>query len=262
MHSSKQSLTEKTEPKENWVKMWSSMSNSLSTKDVYYALDEIKFGYACDLVKPHYQSALEVGCGSARVSCFFAKRGFQCACLDYTEEALRVARENFRFIQASGTFIQGEADRIPFPDGHFDVVFSTGLLEHFEHPELIVAEMVRVLRPGGLLWSDIMPKKFSLLRAFEPLHFYKLRGIIPLFELPYTRKEIFEWLVSAGLQEVQVFPAGVYPPLWVPFLPHFRWYMNLHSSFVGRLKWLWPMLDRTRMADWLGCYYFASGVKP
>src|SRR5260370_868125 len=129
MHSPKQSLLEKTEPKENWAKMWSSMSNSLNAKDVYYTLDEIKFGYACDLVKPHYQSALEVGCGSARVSCFFARRGFQCACLDYTEEALRVARENFRFIQASGTFIQGEADRIPFPDGHFDVVFSTGLLE-------------------------------------------------------------------------------------------------------------------------------------
>lgn len=261
MHSLNGTSIEKTEPKENWEKMWSSMSNSLTTKDVYFTLDEIKFGYACNLLMPHHRSTLEVGCGSARVTCFFAARGFQSFGLDYTEQALRVARANVRLIAANGNFVQAQADRIPFADQSFDVVFSTGLLEHFEHPEPIVAEMVRVLRPGGLFWSDIVPKKFSLLRAFEPLRLYRLRGITPLFELPYTQKEIFEWLVGAGLQEVQVFPAGVFPPL-VPFLPRFRWYINLHSSFVRRLKWLWPKFDGTRMADWLGFYYFASGVKP
>ena len=47
----------------------------------------------------------------------------------------------------------GEAVRLPFPDATFDVVLSTGLLEHFQDPSPIVREMARVLRPGGALVS-------------------------------------------------------------------------------------------------------------
>ena len=43
------------------------------------------------------------------------------------------------------------ARRIPFPDGHFDALLCTEVLEHAVAPEALIAEMHRVLRPGGSL---------------------------------------------------------------------------------------------------------------
>src|SRR5947209_18967613 len=42
---------------------------------------------------------------------------------------------------------RGRAD---FPDGHFDVLFSNQVLEHVADPEAVIADMHRLLRPGGL----------------------------------------------------------------------------------------------------------------
>jgi len=49
--------------------------------------------------------------------------------------------------------VRAQGERLPFADGSFDVVYSQGLIEHFppDTSELLVAEHVRVLRPGGLL---------------------------------------------------------------------------------------------------------------
>jgi SAM-dependent methyltransferase len=49
--------------------------------------------------------------------------------------------------------VRAQGERLPFADGSFDVVFSQGFIEHFQPDtsDLLVAEHVRVLRPGGLL---------------------------------------------------------------------------------------------------------------
>jgi SAM-dependent methyltransferase len=45
--------------------------------------------------------------------------------------------------------VRGTGEAIPFPDGHFDVVYSSNVLEHVDDPPRVIAEMVRVLKPGG-----------------------------------------------------------------------------------------------------------------
>jgi SAM-dependent methyltransferase len=47
--------------------------------------------------------------------------------------------------------VEGDAENMPFPDGHFDVVFSNQVFEHLPDPALALREAVRVLRPGGRL---------------------------------------------------------------------------------------------------------------
>lgn len=44
----------------------------------------------------------------------------------------------------------GVGEAIPFPDDHFDVIYSTNVLEHVNVPPKVLAEIVRVLKPGGL----------------------------------------------------------------------------------------------------------------
>jgi SAM-dependent methyltransferase len=44
---------------------------------------------------------------------------------------------------------KGAGEAIPYPDGHFDAVYSSNVLEHVDDPPRVLAEIVRVLRPGG-----------------------------------------------------------------------------------------------------------------
>jgi len=48
--------------------------------------------------------------------------------------------------------------KIPFPDGHFDMVVNNQVMEHVENLELTLTEICRVLRPGGILFS-LFPDK-------------------------------------------------------------------------------------------------------
>lgn len=64
-------------------------------------------------------------------------------CLDYSEKALTVAKRNFEVMGNSGSFVKGDVRKLPFDDDSYDVIFSTGLLEHFKKPEIIVNGMVK-----------------------------------------------------------------------------------------------------------------------
>ncbi len=54
--------------------------------------------------------------------------------------------------RAPGATIAGDGYRLPFEDGVADLAFSSNVLEHVANPTALVAEMIRVTRPGGLLY--------------------------------------------------------------------------------------------------------------
>jgi SAM-dependent methyltransferase len=59
------------------------------------------------------------------------------------------------FAAGTGTDVVGDVERLPFADGTFDLVFATGLLEHVEDDRALLAEIRRVLKPGGLAHVEI-----------------------------------------------------------------------------------------------------------
>ena len=67
-------------------------------------------------------------------------------------------------------FVQADGAQLPFAQGTFDVVFSHGCLEHFHNLEGVFAEMLRVLRPGGLLYAE--SEKFWAAR--DGSHLYEI----------------------------------------------------------------------------------------
>ncbi|MGC8958450.1 MAG: class I SAM-dependent methyltransferase [Chloroflexia bacterium] len=117
---------------------------------------------------PHTpQRSLEVGCGSGGVSLYFHDRyGYQVTLVDISEVALAFARENFARHSTAperpARFLQADACALPFPTATFDLVMSFGLLEHFADIEPPIAEQLRVLRPGGIFFADIVPRRFSV----------------------------------------------------------------------------------------------------
>ena len=95
------------------------------------------------------QRLLEVGCGIGVDSIQLAKRGFQVTAVDLTENALAVARQFAARREATVDFRLGNAEGLDFPDESFDAVYSFGVLHHTPDIERSVAEVHRVLRPGG-----------------------------------------------------------------------------------------------------------------
>ncbi len=67
-----------------------------------------------------------------------------------SEERHRLAVQAGR--HAPGSTIAGDGYRLPFADGVADLAFSSNVLEHVANPTALVAEMIRVTRPGGFLY--------------------------------------------------------------------------------------------------------------
>jgi SAM-dependent methyltransferase len=95
------------------------------------------------------QRLLEVGCGIGVDSIQLAKRGFQVTAVDLTESALAVAKQFATRREATVDFRLGNAEGLDFPEESFDAVYSFGVLHHTPDIKRSVAEVHRVLRPGG-----------------------------------------------------------------------------------------------------------------
>ena len=169
---------------EVWDEVYQDLDLSYSEKaDTQGKLFEIvKIDFLTEILPKPPIKILEVGCGTAFVSLYFAKRGYQATCLDINSFILKVAKENFTNEGIRGQFIKGDAEKLPFPKNTFDVVTSFGLLEHFEDPTQAISEMVRVLKPGGLFFADIVPNRFScqtlgnIFNALATFSFWVLKG--------------------------------------------------------------------------------------
>lgn len=90
---------------------------------------------------------LDVGCGAGFLSNYLASAGFDVTGLDASQSSIEVA---FRH-DATGRmqYVLGDALRLPFAERSFDAVCAMDFLEHVEHPARVIAEISRVLRPGG-----------------------------------------------------------------------------------------------------------------
>lgn len=102
-------------------------------------------------------SVLEAGCGSGRLFRTLRRAGFDKRYVGMEVADWIVAECRRRHPDVE--WIEGSAYAIPAPDGAFDACFSYGVLESMVYPDKALAEMLRVLRPGGrlvLLFPDFI----------------------------------------------------------------------------------------------------------
>lgn len=92
---------------------------------------------------------LEVGVGAGTDFVNWVRAGAVATGLDLTEEGVALTRERLTLEGLDAELTVGDAERLPFPDDSFDLVYSYGVLHHSPDTPRAVKEVHRVLRPGG-----------------------------------------------------------------------------------------------------------------
>ncbi len=94
------------------------------------------------------EHALDVGCGAGALALSLAPLVADVVGVDRVPELLALARER---APANATFVEGDAEALSFGDASFDLTGTLRTLHHVHRPELVLAELARVTRPGGRL---------------------------------------------------------------------------------------------------------------
>lgn len=155
---------------------------------------------------------LEVGCGRGATLLEFAKRGALVTGVDYAESALAFCRDLRAEVVEEGNvrlaeFIQADARDLPFRKETFDVVYSVGLLEHFEDPVAILAEQCRVLKDVGYLILQV-PQKYSAYTLLKKMLIAFNKWPYGGWETQYSENGLRGVVVKTGLSPEYAYGYG------------------------------------------------------
>jgi SAM-dependent methyltransferase len=164
-----------------------------------------KFRRICALVRAQLpcEAFLDAGCGDGRYLAALAdKLPHRRAGVDISERILETARQ-----RVDADFRQANLEALPFDDAEFDPVLSTQVIEHVLDAELAIAELARILRPGGRIVISTDNARNHVTRvlnapraaAVATLRLRGARGRIESPATPYTRTSFRALLERGGL---------------------------------------------------------------
>jgi ubiquinone/menaquinone biosynthesis C-methylase UbiE len=108
--------------------------------------------FVAQSVDPRSRRVLDVGCGTGILVAALLEKAPEVVCVVELDFALEMLRQNSRKFQDPRVGrVCADAMRLPAASGSFDLVLCFGILPHLEDSRVAVAELLRVLRPGGAL---------------------------------------------------------------------------------------------------------------
>ncbi|MBN1681446.1 MAG: class I SAM-dependent methyltransferase [Anaerolineae bacterium] len=140
---------------------------------------------------PEGTIAIDICCGSGRLAAMAAERGLHAYGVDIASAFIGTEADN------SAAFVVGDMMHVPFENGCAGVVFSIDSLQYAPNPDHALAEMARLLQPGGVL-------VFSTQNTYNPAGFKKFvlekltgRTWSPWLAHPIERSITYPWLIKA-----------------------------------------------------------------
>lgn len=120
------------------------------------------------------EKVLDLAAGTGTSSAALARTGATVIALDFSPGMIAEGRRRHPQLE----FVEADATRLPFDDDSFDAATISFGLRNIEHPELALAEMYRVLKPGGrLVVCEFSKPPHALVRGAYNLY---LRRILPI----------------------------------------------------------------------------------
>jgi len=163
---------------------------------------------------------LDLGCGGGRHAFEAAKRGAMVVALDAGADEVASVRDTLGAMAEAGEIrdpsgtgaVQGDALRLPFPDDVFDRVIAAEVLEHIPSDTDAMRELVRVLRPGGLMAVTVPRFGPELVNWILSEEYHNTPGGHVRI---YRRSELAERLEQAGLRLIGSHHAhSLHSPYW------------------------------------------------
>ena len=149
--------------------------------------------------------ALDIGCGYGGTCIALAQAGSRVRGVDidqgYLLGAEIWAKEQVPKVNVS--LVQCSAEALPFPDASFDLVVCADLIEHVDHPNLVVHEISRVLKEDGIAYVSF-PNRLSLRNLHSDPH-YRMFGVSLL------PKRLGSWYVTRFRERSPTYSVGRLP---------------------------------------------------
>jgi 2-polyprenyl-3-methyl-5-hydroxy-6-metoxy-1,4-benzoquinol methylase len=174
-------------------------------------------------------SALDIGCSSGDYLAYLQTLGWEVYGIELDEEAARYAREHFGIPVSVGT---AERALSAFPDESLDVVTMWHVLEHLFDPSSVLAQVHRVLRPGGILMLE-MPNSDSLWASILGEYWFPLE--IPRHLYHFTPPTLRAMLTKTGFRLTRL--VGVPAPIEIIWSLSTLWDRWRRTALEGRLVW-------------------------
>jgi len=163
---------------------------------------------------------LDAGCGWGDIAKALYKEGFDVYACDIVEDRIQPCPDGIHFdlLDLSG--------KLPYPDGYFDYVCSTEVIEHIKDPFALVAELRRVLKDKGLLFMST-PNILSIQSRFR----YLFEGAYLWYKYP-----VIEWMED-GTQDLHINPIRYH---------EFEYYfhknnMQIEDLFTSKINYKWRL---------------------
>jgi len=184
----------------------------------------------------HGQNIIEIGCASGGSLLYLAKRGRIATGLDYSPEFCKTLESNAASLGLSVKSICADITKpLPIEDNVFDVVYHTGVIEHFSDDEVqfIIHENARITRVGGLVVC-MVPNAASLAYRIGKEYMEKT-GCWPYGEenAKYTLKDVF---CRAGLQNIREYTIDLDSALfYLGYLPQQSYFKRILREIYHNL---------------------------
>jgi SAM-dependent methyltransferase len=165
---------------------------------------------------------LDLGAGFGRHAYEAARRGARVVALDYAQDELVQVRNTFGAMFEAGELpenalagtVRGDATKLPFRDGMFKQIIVSEVLEHIQDDVAVIAEMHRILAPGGTLAVTVptwYPEKINWMLSDEYHAPKSVGGHVRI----YTATELKAKLRAAGMTvKGQHHAHALHSPYW------------------------------------------------
>jgi ubiquinone/menaquinone biosynthesis C-methylase UbiE len=123
---------------------------------------------------------LDIGCGHGWYACEMASLGYRMTGIDRSPAQIRMAQRYAQEQSVECRFQSADAARLPFDDAQFDFAYAINVLHHVVDPRgqvEVLAEIVRVLKPGGVFFLQEINTMNPLFRFYLGYVFPLIRGI-------------------------------------------------------------------------------------
>jgi len=165
-------------------------------------------------LNPQGLEVLDVGCGGGLLAEQFASLGCKVTGVDQSAPTLNAAKAHAIKSGLNIQYIESVGETLPFEAAQFDIVCCCDVLEHVDDIDTIIAEISRVLKPGGVFFFDTINRTVkSNLVAIKMAQDWRLTRFLPknvhVWDKFIKPNELFDSLVKNGLPQAEF--AGLSP---------------------------------------------------